>query len=216
QQNGEANGHGQPHPNLNPAAAHALVQQTATQLAQTRVNATQTQAAVHPPATPANDSDAANDSEGCAESSTAARPPTAAPTAAQPVVAQPGVPTQPYPTVTPHQNPAHLHSHNHHHHHHHHVAPHPATTTAAGAQPLPQPQPQTQGAPVVAAQPGQHPHPHHHHHHAAGNTNSRVFKLQFDSRRIICCSQDPTIVGWDFANRDEEIVTASQFFGEDA
>ncbi len=43
--------------------------------------------------------------------------------------------------------------------------------------------------------------------------NSRVFKLQFDARRIICCSQDPKIVGWDFANGDEEIVTASQFFG---
>lgn len=46
-------------------------------------------------------------------------------------------------------------------------------------------------------------------------TNSRVFKLQFDSRRIICCSQDPTIVGWDFANGDEDIEKASLFFGED-
>jgi F-box and WD-40 domain protein 1/11 len=46
-------------------------------------------------------------------------------------------------------------------------------------------------------------------------TNSRVFKLQFDSRRIICCSQDPTIVGWDFADGDQEIEDASRFFGED-
>ncbi|KAF2258152.1 WD40 repeat-like protein, partial [Lojkania enalia] len=73
------------------------------------------------------------------------------------------------------------------------------------------------------------PHHHHHHHHHHGphqhphpfpgplnaqGTNSRVFKLQFDARRIICCSQDPTIVGWDFANGDEDIVLASQFFGD--
>ncbi|KAF2400985.1 WD40 repeat-like protein [Trichodelitschia bisporula] len=52
--------------------------------------------------------------------------------------------------------------------------------------------------------------------HAPGTgANSRVFKLQFDSRRIICCSQDPTIVGWDFANADREIVEASQFFGDE-
>jgi F-box and WD-40 domain protein 1/11 len=53
---------------------------------------------------------------------------------------------------------------------------------------------------------------------AGGNgngTNSRVFKLQFDARRIICCSQDPTIVGWDFANGDAQIEEASRFFGED-
>ncbi|KAL8649091.1 MAG: hypothetical protein Q9210_004607 [Variospora velana] len=42
--------------------------------------------------------------------------------------------------------------------------------------------------------------------------NARVFKLQFDARRIICCSQDPKIVGWDFANGDEGIVECSQFF----
>lgn len=42
--------------------------------------------------------------------------------------------------------------------------------------------------------------------------NARVFKLQFDARRIICCSQDPKIVGWDFANGDEKIVECSPFF----
>lgn len=66
-------------------------------------------------------------------------------------------------------------------------------------------------------------HHHHHHHHPphplappinTQSTNSRVFKLQFDARRIICCSQDPTIVGWDFANNDKDIITASQFFGD--
>lgn len=45
-----------------------------------------------------------------------------------------------------------------------------------------------------------------------GQPNARVFKLQFDARRIICCSQDPKIVGWDFANGDEEIVESSRFF----
>ncbi|MCJ1232002.1 hypothetical protein MMC12_008683 [Toensbergia leucococca] len=44
--------------------------------------------------------------------------------------------------------------------------------------------------------------------------NARVFKLQFDARRIICCSQDPKIVGWDFANDDEEIVACSRFFAQ--
>lgn len=42
--------------------------------------------------------------------------------------------------------------------------------------------------------------------------NARIFKLQFDVRRIICCSQDPKIVGWDFANGDERIVECSRFF----
>lgn len=41
---------------------------------------------------------------------------------------------------------------------------------------------------------------------------SRVFKLQFDARRIVCCSQDSRIIGWDFANGDPEIETASRFF----
>ncbi|KAK8170785.1 WD40-repeat-containing domain protein [Phyllosticta citrichinensis] len=79
--------------------------------------------------------------------------------------------------------------------------------------------------PAAAAPPHHHHHHHHHHNHGqhvplvAGTanptgSNSRVFKLQFDARRIICCSQDPTIVGWDFANGDQEIVAASRFFGE--
>ena len=46
--------------------------------------------------------------------------------------------------------------------------------------------------------------------------NARVFKLQFDARRILCCSQDPKIVGWDFANGDEEIIQSSRFFGPPA
>lgn len=50
-----------------------------------------------------------------------------------------------------------------------------------------------------------------HHHNQQANMN-RVFKLQFDVRRIICCSQTSTIVGWDFANGDEQIIEASRFF----
>lgn len=81
----------------------------------------------------------------------------------------------------------------------------------------------TQATPAVqqiAAQTPQNPPPaappavHHHHHHAhrAQVENYRVFKLQFDARRIISCSQTPIIVGWDFANGDEQIIEASRFF----
>ncbi|KAF2750015.1 WD40 repeat-like protein [Sporormia fimetaria CBS 119925] len=78
---------------------------------------------------------------------------------------------------------------------------------------------QNQGAvvaqPPAANGPGHHHHHHHHHgHHANPAGTARVFKLQFDARRIICCSQDYAIVGWDFANNDKDIILASQFFGE--
>ena len=46
-----------------------------------------------------------------------------------------------------------------------------------------------------------------------GPNMARVFKLQFDARRIICCSQTPVIIGWDFANGDAKIEEASRFFG---
>jgi F-box and WD-40 domain protein 1/11 len=94
-------------------------------------------------------------------------------------------------------------------------------------QPTQQPQPQP-----PAQQPHHHHHHHHHHHNHNNNANanpavnanaaaqalvaqqsvSRVFKLQFDARRIICCSQDPRIVGWDFAAGDPDIIEASRFF----
>lgn len=41
---------------------------------------------------------------------------------------------------------------------------------------------------------------------------SRVFKLQFDARRLVCCSQDSRIIGWDFANGDADIMECSRFF----
>ncbi|KAK0314141.1 hypothetical protein LTR82_013260 [Friedmanniomyces endolithicus] len=40
--------------------------------------------------------------------------------------------------------------------------------------------------------------------HSARESN-RVFKLQFDARRIVCCSQHRVIVGWDFANGEAEL-----------
>lgn len=54
----------------------------------------------------------------------------------------------------------------------------------------------------------------HHHPHiaAAENAQARVFKLQFDARKIVCCSQAPVIVGWDFCNKDPELEAAARFF----
>lgn len=53
---------------------------------------------------------------------------------------------------------------------------------------------------------------HHPHINAAENAPARVFKLQFDARKIVCCSQAPVIVGWDFCNGDPELEEASRFF----
>jgi F-box and WD-40 domain protein 1/11 len=72
-----------------------------------------------------------------------------------------------------------------------------------------------------AGPPANHHH-HHGHHGAAGHhgrhrvreDSNRVFKLQFDSRRIVCCSQNRVIVGWDFAAGDSDLEQASRFFGE--
>ncbi|KAL7624103.1 hypothetical protein AAE478_005660 [Parahypoxylon ruwenzoriense] len=47
----------------------------------------------------------------------------------------------------------------------------------------------------------------------ADTSPARIFKLQFDARRIICCSQTSTIVGWDFCAGDPELEEASAFFG---
>jgi len=72
------------------------------------------------------------------------------------------------------------------------------------------------------AGPGHHHHHHHHHGPRAAAAPpideadligaSRVFKLQFNSRYIICCSQQAVIVGWDFANGDNDIEEASALF----
>ena len=43
------------------------------------------------------------------------------------------------------------------------------------------------------------------HQPATTRDSNRVFKLQVDARRIICCSQNREIVGWDFANGEREL-----------
>ncbi|KAE8144761.1 WD40 repeat-like protein [Aspergillus avenaceus] len=65
--------------------------------------------------------------------------------------------------------------------------------------------------PVPAIPAPNHPHAARAHGRQVPPT-SRVFKVQFDARKIICASQDPRIVGWDFANDDEELKEACQFF----
>ncbi|KAM7199157.1 F-box/WD repeat-containing protein 1A [Rhypophila sp. PSN 637] len=42
--------------------------------------------------------------------------------------------------------------------------------------------------------------------------NSCVFKLQFDVRQIIACSQSSVILGWDFCNGDPELEEVCRFF----
>ncbi|KAL0934559.1 F-box/WD repeat-containing protein 1A [Colletotrichum truncatum] len=73
---------------------------------------------------------------------------------------------------------------------------------------------QTQATPVPV-QGGQHAVPdaaHHPHIANADNGPARVFKLQYDARRIICCSQTSVIVGWDFCNNDPELEEVARFF----
>ncbi|KLP14613.1 putative F-box/WD-repeat protein [Fusarium fujikuroi] len=94
-------------------------------------------------------------------------------------------------------------------------APH-AVPVAGGPAAQPQANNHAQGAPPVQpAQPPVH-NGHHAGHHphiaAAENTSARVFKLQFDAHKIICCSQTPTIVGWDFCNKDPALEEAVRFF----
>ncbi|KAK9436549.1 F-box/WD-40 repeat-containing protein [Metarhizium brunneum] len=96
-----------------------------------------------------------------------------------------------------------------------HVAP--DVNMATAATPMPNPLPTPTPAPAQPAQvPAQHnpPPPAHHHPHIAGaeNAPARVFKLQFDARKIVCCSQAPVIVGWDFCNGDSELEETARFF----
>ncbi|KAG9680369.1 WD40 repeat-like protein, partial [Aureobasidium melanogenum] len=98
----------------------------------------------------------------------------------------------------------------------------PASAASASAPQMQQQvQQQTQNHAGPAGPPANHHH-HHGHHGAAGHhgrhrireDSNRVFKLQFDSRRIVCCSQNRVIVGWDFAAGDADLEQASRFFGE--
>ncbi|KAK5950308.1 hypothetical protein OHC33_008527 [Knufia fluminis] len=83
---------------------------------------------------------------------------------------------------------------------------HQAALSQGGPQPTSnqnQNQPQTQNQPQ-----NQPPNQHQNQHQSV----SRVFKLQFDARRIVCCSQDTNIIVWDFANNDTEIESCARFF----
>ncbi|PYH45307.1 F-box and WD domain protein [Aspergillus saccharolyticus JOP 1030-1] len=103
----------------------------------------------------------------------------------------------------------------------------PGGTVPSRAQPQPQPPVNGTVNPVLHPHPPppqqqqQQQHSQHHRprHHQARNDRdpstiptSRVFKLQFDAHKIICSSQDPRIVGWDFVGDDEELREACQFF----
>ncbi len=125
--------------------------------------------------------------------------PTHAPPPPPPQTQPPPPPQQPFTGPQPH------HHHHHHNHHHHHV--NPALNPAPGVPPGTAQQAAAQAAAAQAAQTAAQQAA-----HAAQQSVSRVFKLQFDARRIICCSQDPRIVGWDFAAGDPEIVEATRFF----
>jgi F-box and WD-40 domain protein 1/11 len=99
------------------------------------------------------------------------------------------------------------------------VHPPPTPPVAHTPAQQPQPQPQTQPQPQAQAQaPQAEPHPHVAQPPAPFEVHdpanpARVFKLQYDARRIICCSQRSVIVGWDFCNGDPELEEASRFFG---
>ncbi|KAK3675958.1 hypothetical protein LTR78_004150 [Recurvomyces mirabilis] len=64
--------------------------------------------------------------------------------------------------------------------------------------PLPLPTANTAPQPIAAVAAA--PQPQHHH-----RESNRVFKLQFDTRRLIACSQNRVIVGWDFADGEREL-----------
>lgn len=110
----------------------------------------------------------------------------------------------------------------------------PAAVTASPAPTTPLPQPPAQlgqnatgqaqaptPAPVLATPAaaaaaagaaGAAPVTHHPHIGPAESAPARVFKLQFDARRILCCTQAPVVVGWDFCNADPELEEAARFF----
>ncbi|KAM0352318.1 hypothetical protein ACHAPU_001982 [Fusarium lateritium] len=83
----------------------------------------------------------------------------------------------------------------------------PPVVANINAQGAPPAQPAAAGQVQNAPGAGHHPHI-----AAAENTSARVFKLQFDAHKIICCSQTPTIVGWDFCNKDSALEEAVRFF----
>jgi F-box and WD-40 domain protein 1/11 len=103
----------------------------------------------------------------------------------------------------------------------------PAATQAVtqpAAQGSPDPNAATTAIPAAAHHHHHHGHHHHHHHHhrnaaaaaaaAARAESNRVFKLQFDARRIIACSQNRVVVGWDFAAGDKDLEMIGDWSSE--
>jgi F-box and WD-40 domain protein 1/11 len=84
----------------------------------------------------------------------------------------------------------------------------PQAPIPANPAPTAQAAPNPQTGPAVPAAPAHFPYRGPHTNHPI----ARVFKLQFDARKLICASQDSRIVGWDFACSDKEIEQACQFF----
>lgn len=93
------------------------------------------------------------------------------------------------------------------------LPPQVAAVNRPAGQPLGQSIPVPQPAPMPPQGPQNQPqHPPQPQHPNQNQSVSRVFKLQFDARRIVCCSQDNRITGWDFANSDPEIEECTKFF----
>jgi F-box and WD-40 domain protein 1/11 len=96
--------------------------------------------------------------------------------------------------------------------------------TQPAAQGSPDPNAATTAIPAAAHHHHHHGHHHHHHHHhrnaaaaaaaAARAESNRVFKLQFDARRIIACSQNRVVVGWDFAAGDKDLEMIGDWSSE--
>ncbi|RMX74108.1 hypothetical protein D0869_12931 [Hortaea werneckii] len=94
----------------------------------------------------------------------------------------------------------------------------PATAAAAAAAAPPAGNTPAFAAAQQAYQQQQQQQQHHHHHHHGQHAparhhsdTNRVFKLQFDARRLICCSQNKVIVGWDFADGQPELERVGEW-----
>lgn len=70
----------------------------------------------------------------------------------------------------------------------------------------------TAGPPPAAAAAAAGGHHRAHQHAPEVGMPTRIYKLQFDARRIICCSQTSVIVGWDFCNGDPALEEVARFF----
>ncbi len=90
------------------------------------------------------------------------------------------------------------------------VVPESAAAAAAAAPPVPPPTRTHPQAQQHHSRIAQAPAPFEIHDPA---NPARVFKLQYDARRIICCSQRSVIVGWDFCDGDAELEESSRFHG---